>query len=584
MIGSSASDDSKPGKITSDRFDRLFWTRLWRLTRPYWVSDRRRKAILLITVMIVLSLATTGMQAMFSYVSRDVMNALQAKNSARFYHLMVLFVIWITVFVPIAAVYPYLTGLLGIDWRDWMTENFVHRMLHKNALYHIMRDRTVDNPDQRISEDLNSFTAGALNYSMITLQAIATAATFFGILWLISHWLAICLIGYAVLGTWLAAVIGRRLVLINFNQQRYEADYRFALVHARDNAEAIALYNGARDETRQLSGRFAKVIENFKLLILWQRHLSLFTTAYDNAAGLVPYFVLAGAYFSAQFKLGEFTQAAYAFSVLQGSLSLVVDQFQALTEYASVVNRLAAFEERCDTAGVDEAERATHIEVIEAAGGVSLENVTLMTPDWKRELQQDVSIKVGDGDTLLLSGPSGAGKTSLMRAVAGLWSFGSGRISCPSSEEIMFMPQKPYMILGSLHDQIQYPRASGVSDDRLLEILGSVGLAHLPEQFGGLDAELHWADVLSGGEQQRLAFARLLLNGPRFAFLDEATSALDMAAEQSLYARLAQSPTAFISIGHRQSLRQFHQRVIELPGGFESALAPDGRMANSSSS
>ncbi|MBF6571534.1 MAG: ABC transporter ATP-binding protein/permease [Candidatus Binataceae bacterium] len=584
MIGSSASNGNKPGKITSDRFDRLFWTRLWRLTRPYWVSERRRKAILFITVMIVLSLATTGMQAMFSYVSRDVMNALQAKNSARFYHLMVLFVIWIMVFVPIAAVYPYLTGLLGIDWRDWMTENFVHRMLHRNALYHIMRDRTVDNPDQRISEDLNSFTAGALNYSMITLQAIATAATFFGILWLISHWLAVCLIGYAVLGTWLAAVIGRRLVLINFNQQRYEADYRFALVHARDNAEAIALYNGARDETRQLSGRFAKVIENFKLLILWQRHLSLFTTAYDNAAGLVPYFVLAGAYFSGQFKLGEFTQAAYAFSVLQGSLSLVVDQFPALTEYASVVNRLAAFEERCDTAGVGETERATHIEVIEAAGGISVEKVTLMTPDWKRELQQDVSIKLGDGDTLLLSGPSGAGKTSLMRAVAGLWSFGSGRISRPPSEEIMFMPQKPYMILGSLRDQIQYPRFSGVSDDRLLDILCSVGLAHLPEQFGGLDAELHWADVLSGGEQQRLAFARLLLNGPRFAFLDEATSALDMAAEQSLYARLTQSPTAFISIGHRPSLRQFHQRVIELPGGLESTLASDGRIANSSSS
>jgi vitamin B12/bleomycin/antimicrobial peptide transport system ATP-binding/permease protein len=584
MIGNNASDGSNPGKITSDRFDRLFWTRLWRLTRPYWVSERRRKAILLITVMIVLSLSTTGMQAMFSYVSRDVMNALQAKNPARFYHLMVLFVIWITVFVPIAAVYPYLTGLLGIDWRDWMTEKFVHRMLHRNALYHIMRDRTVDNPDQRISEDLNSFTAGALNYSMITLQAIVTAATFFGILWLISHWLAVCLIGYAVLGTWLAAVIGRRLVLINFNQQRYEADYRFALVHARDNAEAIALYDGARDETRQLSGRFAKVIENFKLLILWQRHLSLFTTAYDNAAGLVPYFVLAGAYFSGQFKLGEFTQAAYAFSVLQGSLSLVVDQFQALTEYASVVNRLAAFEERCGTAGIDEAERATHIEVIEAAGGVSVENVTLMTPDWKRELQQNVSIKVSDGDTLLLSGPSGAGKTSLMRAVAGLWSFGSGRILRPPSEEIMFMPQKPYMILGSLRDQIQYPRAGHMNDDRLLEVLGSVGLAHLPEQFGGLDAELHWADVLSGGEQQRLAFARLLLNGPRFAFLDEATSALDMAAEESLYARLAQSPTAFISIGHRQSLRQFHKRVIELPGALESALAPDDRIANSLSS
>ncbi len=560
----------------SDRFDRVFWQRLWRLVRPYWASERRRKAFLLIGAMIVLTLGTTGMQALFSYVSRDVMNALQAKDSARFYHLMILFVIWITIFVPIAAYYPYLTGLLSIDWRNWLTERFVQRMLHRNALYHIMRDHSVDNPDQRISEDINSFTSGALNYSMSALQAIVTAATFFGILWMISRWLAVCLIGYAVIGTWLAAVIGRRLVLINFNQQRFEADYRFALVHTRDNAEAIALYDGARDEAHQLRRRFVKVIENFKMLILWQRHLALFTTAYGNAAGLVPYFVLAGAYFSGQFKLGEFTQAAYAFSVLQSSLSLVVDQFQALTDYASVVNRLAAFEERCNTAGSDQPERETHIEIVEADGKIALENVGLMTPDWKRELQNHLSIKINDGETLLLSGPSGAGKTSLMRAVAGLWSFGSGRILRPPVEQIMFMPQKPYLILGSLREQIQYPRAGEVSDDRLLEVLGIVGLAHLPEQFGGLDAEFYWADVLSGGEQQRLAFARLLIDCPRFAFLDEATSALDAAAEDSLYSELGQSQTSFISIGHRPSLRKFHHQVIELSSTADTLVAPDG--------
>ena len=298
--------------------------------------------------MTVLNLGTVGMQAVFSYVSRDVMNALQAKDAARFHHLLMLFALWIVVFVPIAALYPYLSGLLSIDWRDWMTERFVKGMLQGNALYYIMRDRTVDNPDQRISEDVNSFGSGALSYSMTVLQAVVTAMAFFGILWGISRWLAASLIGYSLAGSWLAVVIGRRLVVINFNQQRYEADYRFALVHARDNAEAIALYNGARDEAQQLRQRFAKVVDNFKLLILWQRHLTLFTAAYDNAAGLVPYFVLAGAYFSGRFALGEFTQAAYAFSVLQGSMSLVVDQFQALTDYASVVNRLAVFEESCE--------------------------------------------------------------------------------------------------------------------------------------------------------------------------------------------------------------------------------------------
>jgi vitamin B12/bleomycin/antimicrobial peptide transport system ATP-binding/permease protein len=507
---------------TSDRFDRVFWHRLWGLARPYWFSDRRAKALLLVSIMVVLNLGTTGMQAIFSYVSRDVMNALQVKDATRFYHLMVLFGVWIAVFVPIAAFYPYFSGLLSIDWREWLTEGFAKRVLEGNALYRIMRDHSVDNPDQRISEDINSFTSGALTYSMTVLQSVVTACTFFGILWAISHWLAICLIGYALAGTWLAAVIGRRLVVINFNQQRFEADYRFALVHARDNAEAIALYNGAGHEMRQLGRRFAHVVKNFKLLILWQRHLTLFTAAYDNAAGLLPYFVLAGAYFSGRFQLGEFTQAAYAFSVLQNSLSLVVDQFQALTDYASVVNRLAAFAETCETSQSDDLKHGADIEVAEDGDCLALENITLKTPEGERELQRDLSFEVNEGDSLLLTGPSGAGKTSLMRAVAGIWRYGHGRILRPPTDDMLFMPQKPYLILGSLRHQIQYPRAETVEDQCLVLALNDAGLTHLLGQFGGLDAELNWADVLSGGEQQRLMFARLLVTARVLLFLMKA--------------------------------------------------------------
>ncbi|MGC2493099.1 ABC transporter ATP-binding protein/permease [Candidatus Binatus sp.] len=566
----SVNENKDDDRATSDRFDRVFWECFWRLVRPYWASDRRGRAFVLVSAMTVLNLGTVGMQAVFSYVSRDVMNALQAKDAARFHHLLMLFALWIVVFVPIAALYPYLSGLLSIDWRDWMTERFVKGMLQGNALYYIMRDRTVDNPDQRISEDVNSFGSGALSYSMTVLQAVVTAMAFFGILWGISRWLAASLIGYSLAGSWLAVVIGRRLVVINFNQQRYEADYRFALVHARDNAEAIALYNGARDEAQQLRQRFAKVVDNFKLLILWQRHLTLFTAAYDNAAGLVPYFVLAGAYFSGRFALGEFTQAAYAFSVLQGSMSLVVDQFQALTDYASVVNRLAVFEESCEKAATKESDDQRQIEVVEDDSQIALKNITLETPDRVRVLQQDISLAVADGDALLVTGPTGAGKTSLMRAVAGLWRAGSGRILRPSVNHILFMPQKPYLILGSIRQQIQYPRADAVSDETLMEVLREVDLAYLPGRFGGLDAELNWADLLSGGEQQRLAFARLLLSRPRFAILDEATSALDIASEERLYSRLASLPIAFISIGHRPSLRKFHKQVIELSLGVES--------------
>ena len=550
--------------LTSDRFDGLFWRRLSRLIRPYWHSEKRGWALKTFAILAALNLGTVGMQAVFSYVSRDVMNTLQLKDAARFYHLMLLFAVWIVLFVPIAAFYPYVTGLLGIDWRNWMTESFAARMLKNNALYYIMRGHTVDNPDQRISEDINSFTEGALNYSMTVLQAIVTAITFFFILWLISRWLAICIIGYALVGTWLAVLIGRRLVVINFNQQRFEADYRFGLIHARDNSEAIALYDGALDEADQLRGRFASVVDNFKLLIRWQRHLTLFTATYDNAAGLVPYFVLAGAYFSGRFELGEFTQAAYAFSVLQSSLSLVVDQFEGLTDFASVVNRLAGFEEQCQIAGKEQPMGAAQLEVIEDNDKIALQAVTLVTPDCSRVLVRDLSLELADGDTLLVTGPTGVGKTSMMRAVAGLWKFGSGCIHRPPSNEILFMPQKPYFILGSLRQQILYPRAKNTSDEDVIGALDQVDLGHLLDQFGGLDAEVNWADILSGGEQQRLSFARLLLNRPRFAFLDEATSALDIAAEARLYSRLSRLSITFISIGHRPSLRKFHKQVIEL--------------------
>jgi len=503
------------------------------------------------------------MSAVFSYVSRDVMNALQARNASQFYHLMLLYVAWIVIYVPMATYQPYLSGILGIEWRDWMTTDYVARSLRNHALYRIMRDQRVDNPDQRISEDLNNFTSGALGYSDAILSAVVTAATFFGILWSISHWLALCLILYALFGTWGAIAIGRRLVHINFDQQRYEADYRFGLVHARNNAEAIALYQGERQEARHLDSRFARVVGNFKLLLLWQRHLTLFTHTYNNAAGLVPYFVLAGAYFSGRFKLGEFTQAAFAFEMLQRSLSLVVNRFEGLTEYASVVNRLADFSEQCEQAAAPIRAGNKAIEVSEG-DCLAAKDLSVLTPDRSRLLQEHLSFRVNPGHGLLIVGPSGVGKTTLMRVVAGLWRQGSGLIVRPPLEQILFLPQRPYLILGSLRDQLRYPRARECDDRALLAVLAAVNLAELPARWGGLDGQADWAAVLSMGEQQRLAFARLLLNRPRWAFLDEATSALDPETEALLYGHLARLPVTVISIAHRTTLRRYHRECLQL--------------------
>jgi putative ATP-binding cassette transporter len=516
---------------------------------------------MLLATVVVLRVSAIAMDAVFSYVSRYVMNALQAKDAAEFYHLMLLYVVWIVFFVPMAAFYPYLSGKLAIEWREWMTRFFVDLSFQGHALYTIMRDRRVDNPDQRIGEDLNSFTTGALQYSMAVLGSLLTAATFFGILWSISRLLAVCLIGYALLGTWITILIGRRLVVINFNQQRYEADYRFALVHARNNAEAIALYNGERDEARQLSRRFEPVLRNFLELIHWQRNLDFFTASYSHAAGLVPYFVLAGAYFSGRFELGEFTQAAFAFGMLKYALSLVVERFESLSDYASVINRLAAFKEQCEAAVVTNG--APQVEVSEGER-LEVADLALVTPDGRRVVQTGLNFSAAEGEPLMITGPSGAGKTTLVRAIADLWREGKGRIVRPPLDRMLILPQRPYMILGTLRDQLCYPRADSCSDQELMAALAEVNLADLPARWGGLNSEANWGEVLSIGEQQRLAFARLLLNRPRWAILDEATSALDVRNEENLYAKLARLHITAISISHRPSLRQFHARVVQL--------------------
>ena len=548
-----------------NKFDRQFWRRLWKLAKPYWSSDQKRIALIFLASIIVLGLLIVGVGAIFTYISRDMLNALTQKNRGAVWTQLYEFLFASIIFIPISAYFPWLIGRLTILWREWMTQQFLSSSFTKRAFYTINSAGSVDNPDQRISEDINTFASTSLGFLLTFLNAPVTGITYFVILWTISPKLTVFAVIYAAVGTYASVLVGRRLIKINFDQQRYEADFRFGLVHVRDNAESIAMYSGEPYEEKQLLKRFARLVENFNLLILWQRHLAFVTETYNDPVALLPWFLLAGAYFSGKVEIGQLPQAAAAFGALKGAISVIVDQFNSIANYACVVNRLAEFEEHCESA-IAQADDAAGIETETVQNGLRIENLTLATPDRDRTLIRDLSLAAAGNQRVLIQGQSGAGKTSLLRAIAGLWKSGSGKVGRPNLDEVMFLPQRPYLVLGTLEDQLRYPRAVDATDDDLLQALQRVNLADLPARAGGLDAERNWADFLSPGEQQRLAFARLLLHRPAVVFLDEASSALDTVNEELLYQHLSELTITAISVGHRPSLLKYHERVLRLSG------------------
>jgi vitamin B12/bleomycin/antimicrobial peptide transport system ATP-binding/permease protein len=556
-----------------NRFDRLFWSRLWTLTRAYWVSDQKFGAFGLLTLTLLLSGSILAASVVFSYVARDMMTALADRNASTFIYKMALVVAYNLLSAPVVALSGYVTGKLMLNWRQWLTERFLDDSLRDRAFYRISSDVRIDNPDQRISEDLNTFAAFAVSFVVQVLQGIATGVSFIVVLWLISPILVVVLAACVGGGSLLTIVIGRPLIGINFAQRRLEADFRYALVGLRNNAEAIAFFGGEPREHQTLLQRFYAVMANFHLLIVWQRNVAFFTYAYDFLLPLVPYLTLAPSFFAGTIEFGKITQASAAFITLRTSLSLVIDQFNSLSSFAAVVERLGVYWEA--SAATPAAGPAARIETVEA-GRLSIEQLTLNTPDDRRTLVRDLSLEIPDGEALLIVGASGAGKTSLLRAIAGLWRSGRGRIVRPPLAQVMFLPQRPYMILGSLREQLCYPHAGDVTGERLAETLRLVQLESLPERIGGLDADVRWEDFLSLGEQQQIAFARLLLNRPAYAFLDEATSALDPDKERALYDSLEAARIRVVSVGDRLRLPRYHHRTLELLGDGRWRLGTAG--------
>ncbi len=531
---------------------------------------KRKWAWILLAIVLLLSLSVTGINVAFSYIGNYFTNALVQKNQGMAYFFVGVYFCGFMIAVPIVAFYSYVQDYLGMKWREWLTNSFLGNYFRDRNYYNVESNTLIDNPDQRIMEDIRSFTRTSLAFLLIILGSLMDLVSFTGILWSKSVLLVGVVLGYSLFGTLITVWIGRRLVKLNFNQLRYEADFRYSLIHVRDNAESIAFYQGEKSEIGHISDRFRNVLKNFSLLIGWQRNLSFFTQTYNYLPLVLPFLVLFPQYFSGKIQYGDMVQANFAFSQVYAALSLIVAQIQDITNFAAGVQRLSTFADEI----APEKRKEPGIESVQS-DGFALTDMTLFIPNGARTLLSDLNFYLDKGENLVIVGRSGVGKSSLLRAIAGLWTEGRGRVQRPSLDDIFFLPQKPYMLLGSLRSQLLYPRLDRIVHDReLQDVLDVVHLPDLVERVGGLDVELDWGDVLSLGEQQRLAFARLLVNHPRFAVLDEATSALDVANESNLYKKLQELGVQYISVGHRTTILAFHNRVLDLQGPAHWRLLP----------
>lgn len=551
--------------VVSLALSSLCFMAVWRQIHQRWLQW------VLLTFLLFLSLTVNRLNVMISFIFRFIDTALQQKEEPTFWQFLIIYGVLIISAIPILVIYRYTRLKLGLFWREWLTQYFLDRYFEQRAYYELdsnAANTEIDNPDQRMSEDVRSFTGTTLSFLLDILDSILTLYAFTGILYGISRSLALGLVIYATVGTGIAILAGRKLIKINFDQLRYEANFRYSLVHVRDNAESIAFYQGEGQELRQILERFGSALRNFNLLIIWQAVIDIFQYAYNYFTRIVPYVIVAPLYFSGVRDFGTITQATIAFSQVLSALSIVANQIQSISSFAAGINRLGAFHESLgDPTSHYTSDRESNIQT-RIAHQLALNNVTLLTPNSEQTLVRDLSFALESGQRLLIVGVSGSGKSSLLRAIAGLWTNGKGSIARPDTEEMLFLPQKPYMLLGSLRDQLLYPmRRKDVTDDDLIRVLNQVNLGGLPERLDGFDAEKDWANTLSLGEQQRLAFARILITQPRYAILDEATSALDVANEKLLYLQLQHLNTTYISVGHRPSLLAYHDMVLELQGG-----------------
>ncbi|KAM1350399.1 hypothetical protein ACFX2F_004357 [Malus domestica] len=637
--------------------------RFWKVAAPYWSSSDKVQARVQLTVVFALTLATTGISVGFSFLGRDFYNALANKNQEQFTKQLLYYLGAFAVGIPIFVLRYYARQTLSLRWRAWMTKHYMDRYLSNQAFYKIQSQSIIDNPDQRIVDDISSFTETALSFSLTLLNAVVDLISFSNILFSIYPPLFAVLFVYSIGGTAISIYLGKDLVSLNFMQEKKEADFRYGLVRVRENAESIAFYSGEANEMQLLLQRFTSALKNMSKLLICSRNLEVFTSGYSYLIHILPAAVVAPMYFSGKIEMGVIDQSTSAFSHILGDFSLIVYRMETISAFAAVIDRLGEFDDLLDSSNSErhsdpsegislihsnvkslpEPESNGSIPIEKQQKLVDIEHLTVETPSGTA-LVRNLSLVINKNEHLLVTGPSGSGKTSLLRAMSGLFSTGKGKIIFhvnygednqasissgvvdlevdtgsdkygelrrPSNRNykgIFFLPQRPYMVLGTLRQQLLYPtwaedaistadgtkptgslpfltqapnskhtseKPSKPTTEDLIQVLEDVRLGYILSRFSSLDTSYEWSSALSLGEQQRLAFARLLLSKPRLVLLDESTSALDEVNEVHLYQQIEKAGITYISVGHRQTLYDFHKKNLRISTAEPSSAEPN---------
>ncbi len=555
-------------------FDRVTGRRFVRAVKYFLTSEVRWQARGLFALLIAFAFTINGLNVLNSYVGRDFMTAIAHRDQTGFIRQAVLYVGVFALSTAVAVLYRFTEERLGLFWRVWLTRRIIGQYFSDRTYLHLKESATVENPDQRIAEDVRTFTATTLSFTLMFMNGVLAVLSFSGVLWTISRFLFGVALGYAVIGTLATIYLGRPLIGLNYRQSDREASFRSDLIHVRENAESIALLRREGRLTARLLRRIDDLADNFRRIVTVNRNLSFFTTGYNYLIQIIPMLIVAPLFIRGKVEFGVITQSAMAFTTLLGAFSLIINQFQSISSFAAVIARLSAL-----VGAVEKGPPSgrTGVAVVGDDGRIAFEGLTLHSPEGGREVLKNLTADIPRGKRVLIIGPNEAARMALFRATAGIWPAGVGTIVRPPLEEIFFLPQRPYLPPRTLRDLLLTGQEQVMTDDEITAALRDAGLDSVPARAGGLDSEHDWTTMLSVAEQQLLALTRLTLARPAFAMLDRVTAALKPAQVRQALRRLDENSITYITFAEDAASLELYDALLEIDADGAWSWTPTGR-------